>query len=990
MALNITGGKYALATVSVVGTTTLTTSTSTFVSGDFGTTQRMVALYTSANVFKGITWVRRFTSTTALELENQFVDPCTGLFVTQAIGDKILVSKNFVESAGTGMTVTAATRVVNTTTQLSMGTAGSETSLCFYDENYNIGINDALITLGGVTVLGKIISYDGTGLGSMIFDRGCYLEPLSTFNGAGQGSQNYTNLTTGGTAAHYFQFGGQLAGSLQGAQFAGAYGSGVGNKSFCLYGCRVNYCVTSPSQGSTWGTYAARHIMYKCFSEATYTNANLIMMGDGQWLQGTVSFPQYAAGTLGMFRSSGTANYTTPPNQRAIVSDLGQGYLIDGVKNANQTYNFTNLITPAYTTSRTGTVGANAVTANFSYADDYTNLKANTTIVVRRTVDSVVAASVVNTASSTFTASVLQAQYTATSAGAMTQVFNYTSFDYTVKCYGYAALSGNYAVTNYSLGTGGTGKNLTLGGLVNQLVDSGVTLTETNALALSSKFTIDRTTKVITVTANGNYDELYDYAVAWGCSSAANAQVPTLSQYLLTTSGANLTAYIGWSLVVNTGVTLSAGTKFNYIYVPTITLNGTAAITGIYETTAGKSTTIELRGVTSGSSIYIGDASTGITKLYQSDTSTDTYRAYFAPGDTSSQLIARELYGTQRVSEVIPLTGGLLLHQFVDIPDTKVTQTSASTVAAYTSINTTEKRYDAVALFRLSEQGIKLGQIVTAEGTSLTSTFSLVAKQTATINVSVVGNVLTIKAASYEGTSRYTKEIVTGGGTVTANTTEVLSIKIEDANGDSSCTVAGTANSLVDVWKITNATLPIDYETGTKIATDIGNGQYRFIHVDGYQLVFFNKDNGIFRYCSMSKGDYTAGWYLYDSPAGGLTTEEKTTLDSIYTKSGIIQSATTAIDEKVVLLADDVAAIPEDVWSATSRTLTSAGASGATLAEIEGSAVLAKELTAQAIKDKVDSLQNTDLSLVAKSSELETLAKETTVKSVKNSVDALQ
>ena len=165
MALNITGGKYALATVSVVGTTTLTTSTSTFVSGDFGTTQRMVALYTSANVFKGITWVRRFTSTTALELENQFVDPCTGLFVTQAIGDKILVSKNFVESAGTGMTVTAATRVVNTTTQLSMGTAGSETSLCFYDENYNIGINDALITLGGVTVLGKIISYDGTGLG---------------------------------------------------------------------------------------------------------------------------------------------------------------------------------------------------------------------------------------------------------------------------------------------------------------------------------------------------------------------------------------------------------------------------------------------------------------------------------------------------------------------------------------------------------------------------------------------------------------------------------------------------------------------------------------------------------------------------------------------------------------------------------------------------------------------------------------------------------
>jgi hypothetical protein len=489
--------------------------------------------------------------------------------------------------------------------------------------------------------------------------------------------------------------------------------------------------------------------------------------------------------------------------------------------------------------------------------------------------------------------------------------------------------------------------------------DTSVTLSRTNAIAkLASSFTVDPVTKIVTVTANSSFDDVYDALKAYkATANAVNLATPTLDSLIVTPNGTTSEAFTGWSLVVNNGVTLSSGIKFDKVKFNTITLTGTAQITGIYQDSTGVSTILELRGVTAGSSIYIGDNATGITKLFQSNTSSDTYRAYFSPTETSAQLVARELYGTQRDSEVIPLTGGLIWYQFVDIPDTKLTQTDKATVAAYTSLDNTEKRYDYTAYFRLSEQGIKLGQIVTAEGTSLTSTYSTVVKQTAIALYNIVGNVITIKAASYDGTSKYLKEIVTGGGTVTAFAAEVITVKIEDANGDSSCTIAGTANSLIDVWKITNATAVNDFATGTKLASDIGNGQYRFVHVTGYKLVFNNKDNGIYRYCSMSKGDYTAGWYLYDNPNGGLTTEEKTTLDSIYTKSTIIQNGVVTVDGKVDALTTDVAAIPADVWAESVRTLTSAGAAGATLAEIEGSLILAKEATSAAIKAKTDRLE---------------------------------
>jgi hypothetical protein len=194
---------------------------------------------------------------------------------------------------------------------------------------------------------------------------------------------------------------------------------------------------------------------------------------------------------------------------------------------------------------------------------------------------------------------------------------------------------------------------------------------------------------------------------------------------------------------------------------------------------------------------------------------------------------------------------------------------------------------------------------------------------------SVLGSVITTKAAAYEPGVKYNKEIATPPATITANTNEIITISIEDANGNSQATVAGTTNSLVDVWKITNATPVADFATGTKIASDIGNGAFRWIALDGFKLVFNNKDNGVYRYCSMSKGEYTVGWYLYDVPTGGLTQEQSTVLNAINVKNAEIFSDVNSITAGFVEATDSLHAIRAAVDTKP------------TLAEMEASTVLA-------------------------------------------------
>jgi hypothetical protein len=916
MPVTITGGKYAIRSLSAAGTTNVTIGTGTFVSGDFGATQRMVSLFTSGNVFKGIAWVRRFTSTTVLELENRFVDPVTGVYATQAVGDQVLVSINSREVSSAGWAfATPDNNVVTVTDNILMGTAGSETSVCFYDQNIQFTQTNGFRFNGGVAVFGKLMSYDGVSKESFIWSRECTVRPNEAYPGGG-GSPAFNVWGTGGTSAHMFFFGGAVGSPMRRSFFIGAEGTAATNKTFAFFGTRMYYACSSPSNGANWASNPERHLLFKTIHEADYNNANLIVWGNGAFQGSFLSFPQFGAGTpLGIFRAASAVTFGASANNRTVVADTGSGSFIDDINNGS--YTFTNVITPAVTIARFA--GGN-VPITFQFSDDYTNLQPRTTLVVRRG-DGTTVSSVVNTASSTFTATVVQATYSATANGAASPTNFYTTFNYGIKCYGFQVISGSHTPYTYSLGTAGNGTDLKLGGLINQVADAGVTLTETNALALSSKITVNSGTSTITITANATYDEVYDYTVAWNASSAANAVIPNLQRYLLTFDGTALSAPTGWTLAVNNGVVLNEGTKFKSVAFTTVNLNTSGQITGLYSAGGASNKILEINGVTNGSSLYVGNNATGITTLFQANTDQATYRVYFAPGTTPAQLVARELYPFQRSAQVLTLVDGLNVVNLVDIPDIGITQETLATVLAYTEIETASKFYDRTAAFRLTEQGIKLGQMVARSGTSLEiGNFSHLINKDATLVYSVTGSVITTKSLSYAGDSRYTTEIANPPATITANTTEVITIVIEDANGNSQVTING-GDGEFELWKVTTSTPTADYATGTLLDT-VGNGVYRFIGVTGFDIVGVDTNSNIRRRSSMAKGIYTQAFYVGDQiqlAQAPEVTEINTKVDILQVEIEELKGAgfTTATDSLVEIKnAIDALPQPGDVFDA--------------------------------------------------------------------------
>jgi hypothetical protein len=225
--------------------------------------------------------------------------------------------------------------------------------------------------------------------------------------------------------------------------------------------------------------------------------------------------------------------------------------------------------------------------------------------------------------------------------------------------------------------------------------------------------------------------------------------------------------------------------------------------------------------------------------------------------------VARELYPFQRSAQVVTLVDGLNVVNLVDIPDVGITEEDLATVLAYTSIEIPSKFYDRTAAFRLTEQGIKLGQMVARSGTALEiGNFSHLINKDATLVYSVTGSVITTKSTAYAGDDRYQTEIANPPATIEANTTEVITIAIQDANGDSQVSING-GDGEFELWKVTTATATADYETGTLLDT-VGNGIYRFIGVSGFDIVGVDTNSNIRRRSSMAKGIYTQAFYVGD------------------------------------------------------------------------------------------------------------------------------
>jgi hypothetical protein len=434
--------------------------------------------------------------------------------------------------------------------------------------------------------------------------------------------------------------------------------------------------------------------------------------------------------------------------------------------------------------------------------------------------------------------------------------------------------------------------------------------------------TFNFTTKTWTnaVGSTRTIQEIYD-AYQYQLNQTANLQQP--DDCVVTGSLRN---WVGWT-GVNNG-TITAGASDLQIGSNTITNNGT--ITALYFSGGQSSSILQLKGVTPAAVAAVWHPTTTATELYQVNNtgSAADYTLYYPPGSVGLvKRYARELYGTQRSAGSITLAAGLNVVEFIDIPDVGITEASQSTVAAYTAIEGPSKFYDRTAVFRLTEQGIKLGQMVTRAGTALEiGTFNHLINQNAAAVYSVLGSTITTKSTSYAADAKYTTEIATPPATITGATTEVITIAREDANGNSQVTIQAAGVSTFEIWKITDATSPDDYATGTLLDT-VGIGTYRFIGVNGFKMVIRDTTTNFRVVTEMEKGIYTAE--LFFGAAVQLAQAAEVSI----------------INSKVDLLQNDLNAAKGAGFDTATDSLTAIRAAvdtKPTLEDIEASTVLAK------------------------------------------------
>jgi hypothetical protein len=208
--------------------------------------------------------------------------------------------------------------------------------------------------------------------------------------------------------------------------------------------------------------------------------------------------------------------------------------------------------------------------------------------------------------------------------------------------------------------------------------DTNVTLDRTTAIAkLASSFTVDTVTKIVTVTANSSFDDLYDALKVYkATANALNLATPTLDSLILTPNGSTLEAFTGWSLVVNTGVTLSSGNKFKKVKFDTITLNGTALIIGTYEDSTGTFSRLVVNGLSNGMVVKLLTGSTILSTTTATGSSINI--GYFIP--TGSTAISATLYVEKATGQA---NGYNLYTNTLTLGDTGATTTAIMSIDTF-------------------------------------------------------------------------------------------------------------------------------------------------------------------------------------------------------------------------------------------------------------------------------------------------------------------
>lgn len=487
MAITITGGKYAVASLNAVGTTTISVGTTPFVSGDFGSNKpRIVGLWNSAGTtFKGMAYVRRYLSTSSLELERAFFDPATGATVTQVSGDTILVSKNWADIVTTGISVDN-DRITLTDT-ITFGTASDPDSVCFHDEakyvRFDVGATYIAMTwAGGLFSQGHIEDYSTAKVyGGTKWS--CYTATDGRMFGV-----------PGSTSAHIVVAGGGViapgAGRYPGWGNRDSSGQSAGTEVFMSMEFD-GIDVISPNAGGNHSANASRHVVESCAFVSDKLDSMLLRWGDGLNSNSTYKIKNGSNNPIAVTGSEVNGSYSlgASAGKRSIVSDIGGA----GGSSSGQVFwrsylatTFTVTATNVITTDKRAgyqntpeSVPLNNATINWYYSDNYTNLLDATKLALIR--DSDWTTDDTDTSSGSASTVALTAYHSQTVGHTVgSQRGPWTT---RIRKYGYDEIEATVAESDYSLGTSGTAKNVSFGGLVNQIARSALTDSEATALA---------------------------------------------------------------------------------------------------------------------------------------------------------------------------------------------------------------------------------------------------------------------------------------------------------------------------------------------------------------------------------------------------------------------------------------------------------------------------------------------------------------------------
>jgi len=446
----------------------------------------------------------------------------------------------------------------------------------------------------------------------------------------------------------------------------------------------------------------------------------------------------------------------------------------------------------------------------------------------------------------------------------------------------------NYKTLNVSAVLGSSAAIPVSAGMIG--LDTATTVNEATALAYTGiTFAPSGATGgTVTISSSRTLQEIWNAYRAWISQFANRSSNDTWGCI-----GGNMSMG-AWNMVVDSGVTLSgSGNVTSVSTTGSVTNNGT--ITAIYTSSAGTSSTLQLVGVSNNGVAAVWNPSTSATELFQTNVSGSaaTYTVYYPPGSTGLvKNYARELFGFNRVSGSITLAAGLNTISFIDIPDVGITETTQATVAAYTTLEFNSKLYDYVAYSRLSEQFIKLGQLLTRAGTAIEwqAGYSGKLKATNAAVLSLTGNTIFFKANSLSSDDKFRVNILVSPATLTADTTEVFATDIEDGNGDSSVTIQAAGVSTFEIWKIADATPPDDYATGTLVDT-VGIGKYRFLSAPGFKFVIRDTTTNFRVVVEAEKGIYTAELFF----GAAVQLAQSAEVSEINTKVDIMQIDVEAI-----------------------------------------------------------------------------------------------